>query len=455
MNNSYKTIDIDTIQGNSEIKSFQHIYRVNKYSNLKKWITIIGVIMIAILFLPWTQNIKAKGYVTTLRQEDRPQEINSVIAGKINKWYIKEGDYVQKGDTIALLDEIKVEYMDPELLQKTKDQLQYKQAASDGYQGKANTSVLQKEALIKANEYKLQSLDNKLKQQYYKVESDSMDVMAATNDFNIYKRQIEAAKAMLDKGVISLTEFEKRKSGYQSAVAKKTSAENKLLQDKKELENILIDKKSVIQDYNDKIAKADGDKYASLSQISSTAADISKLENTYNSYTLRNKLYYITAPQNGQIIQAKKGGVGEIVKEGEMLAEIVPDNPAYAIEMFVEPMNLPLVSKGQKVSILFDGFPSIVFSGWPNTTYGTFKGVISSIESNINDKGKYRILIQPNDKEKKWPTQIKPGIGAYCITLLKDVPIYYEIWRNINGFPPEYYVTESADKNKADAKKKK
>jgi RsmE family RNA methyltransferase len=25
------------------------------------------------------------------------------------------------------------------------------------------------------------------------------------------------------------------------------------------------------------------------------------------------------------------------------------------------------------------------------------------------------------------------------ISLLKNVPIWYELWRNINGFPPDYY----------------
>jgi hypothetical protein len=31
------------------------------------------------------------------------------------------------------------------------------------------------------------------------------------------------------------------------------------------------------------------------------------------------------------------------------------------------------------------------------------------------------------------------GTGAQGIALLKDVPIWYELWRNINGFPPDYY----------------
>ena len=32
--------------------------------------------------------------------------------------------------------------------------------------------------------------------------------------------------------------------------------------------------------------------------------------------------------------------------------------------------------------------------------------------------------------------------------LLKDVPIWYELWRQINGFPPEYYKVKTAEKPK-------
>ncbi len=270
-----------------------------------------------------------------------------------------------------------------------------------------------------------------------------MDVLAAVNDVNIYKRQIEAARLMLDSGVISLTDFEKRKANYQNAIAKKTSAENKFLQNKQELLNLKIEKNSAIQDYTDKISKAEGDKFAALSQVASTNAEVSKLENIYTNYDIRNQLYYITAPQSGQITKAKKAGLDEIVKEGDMIVEIVPDFSNYAVEMYVSPTDIPLISKGQEVAIIFDGFPAIVFSGWPESTYGTFTGRVSAIENNINTSGNYRVLIAPDTTKKPWPKQLKLGGGAKCIALLKNVPVYYELWRTINGFPPEYYSAEN------------
>ncbi len=126
-----------------------------------------------------------------------------------------------------------------------------------------------------------------------------------------------------------------------------------------------------------------------------------------------------------------------------MIVEIVPDFSNYAVEMYVSPTDIPLISKGQEVAIIFDGFPAIVFSGWPQSTYGTFTGRVSAIENNINTSGNYRVLIAPDTTKKPWPKQLKLGGGAKCIALLKNVPVYYELWRTINGFPPEYYSAEN------------
>jgi multidrug resistance efflux pump len=244
---------------------------------------------------------------------------------------------------------------------------------------------------------------------------------------------------MLDSGVISQIEFEKRKVTYQDGVAKVNVSTNKLNQSKQELLNLKIEKNGAVQEYLDKIAKAQGDRFTSESSIASTQAEVAKLQNQLANYDARNQLYFITAPQSGQITKAKKAGIGEILKEGEMLVEIVPTQQNHAVEMFVEPMDLPLINVGQKVRFVFDGFPAIVFSGWPATSFGTFGGVISAVETSVSSNGMFRILVAEDTKDRPWPKQLRVGGGANGIALLKDVPIYYELWRNINGFPPEFY----------------
>jgi multidrug efflux pump subunit AcrA (membrane-fusion protein) len=439
MMEKYITADIEYQAQQSQLGSFKKVYKIEKKGNVKKWLYGMLIILILAMLLPWTQNIRAKGTITTLRQEQRPQELNTIIAGRVLKWYVKEGDFVKEGDTILQLGEVKVDYFDPQLLSRTQQQIDAKQQSIEGYKSKAGTAETQTSALLQGQYLKLQSLDNKLLQQQLKVTSDSTELLAVNNELSVYKRQIDAAKLMLDSGVISLVDFEKRRMNYQNAAAKKISAENKYSQSKQELIILRIEKNSTVQEYTDKISKAEGDKYSSLSNAASAEADVAKLKNIYASYDARNQLYYVKAPQNGQVTKAKKAGIGEILKEGEMVVEIVPTNIQYAVEMFIEPMDLPLINMGQKVRFVFDGFPAIVFSGWPTNSYGTFGGKVSAVETSVSTNGKFRVLVAEDPDDRKWPQQLRMGGGASGIALLKDVRIYYELWRNINGFPPDYY----------------
>jgi hypothetical protein len=220
--------------------------------------------------------------------------------------------------------------------------------------------------------------------------------------------------------------------------------ENKLAQTQQEVTNVKIEKNSVEQEYTEKISKAEGDRFQSLSQIATGEGDVAKLENAVANYTIRNGMYLILAPQDGQIIQAKKSGIGEILKDGERISVIVPSHVEYAVELFVRPVDLPLVNIGQKIRFMFDGFPAIVFSGWPDNSYGTFGGKIVAIESSINPNGLFRVLVSEDPEDKKWSDKLRIGSGAQGIALLKDVPIWYELWRNINGFPPDFYKKTSS-----------
>ena len=88
----------------------------------------------------------------------------------------------------------------------------------------------------------------------------------------------------------------------------------------------------------------------------------------------------------------------------------------------------------------FDGWPAIFFTGWPDVSYGTFSGKVVAIDNFISDNGKFRILVKEKPGATLWPAVLKLGGGVKGIALLKNVPIWYELWRKLNGFPPDFYV---------------
>ena len=172
--------------------------------------------------------------------------------------------------------------------------------------------------------------------------------------------------------------------------------------------------------------------------VAESEGGLAKLKNEYANMQIRADQYHIVAPQSGFVVKAMKAGIGETIKGGEGVVTIMPSSNDVAVAMYVKPRDVPLLSKGRKVRIEFDGWPALQFSGWPSVSVGTFGGIIKVIDfvETKNKMGKYRILVQPDPDEEPWPRTVRLGSGAKGFALLEEVPVWYEIWRLYNGFPP-------------------
>lgn len=409
------------------------------YKILNKIILYVSILGVVILFLPWTQNISGSGAVTTLKPNQRPQTIQSAIAGRIEKWYVQEGDFVKKGDTILFISEIKEDYFDPNLVENTKSQVDAKKMAGESYGGKVTSLSAQINAIENERILKLQQAQNKIRQGVLKVKSDSMDLEAVKTQIKIANTQFNRSVTLNKEGLKPLTDVEEKRLKLQEVEAKIITQENKLLASKNELINAKVEVNRISAEYAEKSSKARSDQFTALSSQYDTEAQVNKLQNQYVNYQIRNGMYYIKAPQDGYVNRAIQSGIGETIKEGTQIVSIMPSKYDIAVETYVSPTDLPLIHKGEKVRIWFDGWPTIVFSGWPNMSYGTFGGKIVAIENFISPNGKFRVLIAPDEKEEAWPKQVSIGSGAQTLALLDNVPIWFELWRTLNGFPPNYY----------------
>lgn len=451
LNLSNKTIN--HLINNDQHESFKKIKDLYDYSHnrLVRYILALLVVIIIIMFMPWTQNVRSKGQLIALNPEQRPQTIQSVIAGRIEKWYVVEGQFVNKGDTILKISEVKDDYFDPKLLANTQLQIDAKEYSKLSYEEKVDALNNQISALNTALKLKVEQARNKVRQNELKVASDSIELKAANINFTVANEQYERFKTLFDDGLRSLTDLENRQVKMQESQAKLISQENKYLTSKNELLNSRIELNSIQADYRDKIAKANSDKYSAISGKFDTEAAINKIQNQYNNYEVRASLYYILAPQDGYVTQAQQSGLGETIKEGAEIVSIMPSKYDLAIQMYIKPLDLPLFEKGQKVMIQFDGWPAIIFSGWPGVSFGTFEGKVLAMDNFTSDNQLYRVLVIPAANSPKWPEQLRVGAGVKTITLLKNVSVWYEIWRQINGFPPDYYKVNSnltGDENK-------
>jgi multidrug efflux pump subunit AcrA (membrane-fusion protein) len=436
----------------SQYKSGEKIMNIEYYKYFNKFLLAAAIFGVIVLFLPWTQNITGQGTVTTLRPNQRPQHIQSQIPGRIEEWYVQEGDEVKKGDTILRISEVKSDYFDDKLVERTNDQIQAKSSSVTAYQSKVDALNRQISALGSEQKLKLEQTKNKLMQSQLKVKSDSIDLEAAKTNLKIAETQFDRIATLQEEGLKAVKDVEEKRLKLQETQAKFISQENKYLASKNEVLNARIELSRTNAAFADKISKAQSDMFTAQSSGFDTQAQVTKLENAYSNYKKRNSLLYVTAPQNGFINKVLTGGIGVTFKEGAELVGIMPSKYDLAVETFVRPIDLPLLHVGEKVRVQFDGWPAIVFSGWPNVSYGTYGAKVVAIERFISDNGKYRVLLAPDSSDHEWPEAIRVGSGAKTIALLEDVPIWFELWRQINSFPPNYYQPEG---NKTTSKKDK
>jgi multidrug resistance efflux pump len=421
---------VEKVISQDRLYSLRALKTPNTGKNLARILAGIGLLGIIILFLPWQQNVRGTGKVTAFNPANRPQTIESVIAGQIQAWHVREGEFVTKGDTIITIREVKEKYFDPQLLQRLQEQLNAKVSSLDSKESKANALKRQIQALRA-------TLANKLEQSKAKLDAEKVRFQNAENQYQRNKKLFEA-------GNIALTKFQDIEYKYQGAQADYFNAQ--------------IELSRVEAEYLDKISKAESDLNSTQADLFDTEGSIAKLRNEYANMEIRNERYQILAPQSGFIVKTVQAGIGETVKEGDPICTIMPDVSDLAVELNVKAMDVPLVEKGRSVRIQFDGWPALQFSGWPSVSVGTFGGTVKVIDYVSSKPGEFRLIVLPDKNDEQWPKQLRVGSGIKAWVMLNDVPVWYELWRQLNGFPPSLYeepldeVIEKKDKgNKKEA----
>jgi adhesin transport system membrane fusion protein len=421
-------LDLDKMKAVKEIQGFGVIKKFNRI------FIFIFLFSLVVMFLPWTQNVRGMGEVTTFLPSQRPQTLQSPIPGRVQEWFVREGDTVNFGDTIVFISELNNEFFDPEVALRTREQLEAFVSSIDAYEGKLVALDDMLEAMKRNRDFRLQ-------QTKLRIEADSMDVLAAQLSRQQAFIQFQRADTLFNEGIASRFDYEQRNQAYQEAMARFQSATAKF-------NNTQTDYYAILADYAERESKLRSDRFTAVTQLLDARQKVAQLRNRLANIEVRQGFYYFTAPQRGMITRTYVSGLGENIKEGQALAQLMPLDYQIAAEVFVRPVDLPLIKTGQKARLEFDGWPAIVFSGWPNTSFGTFGARVVAVD-NVADKNGYRVLVVPDHEDPRgWPEQLRFGSGVNGILLLNDVPVWYELWRQINGFPPEYYAGKNYDTKK-------
>jgi len=425
-----------------------------------------------VLIAPWQQSVRGTGSVIAFKPRDRPQTIQSPIKGRIESFGegIFENAHVKKGDVIVEirdLDEMFLGRLGSELDAVTDQIRNLENVVAQGRASLLNAKAMEatidaqvqsymnvKEQVIAAAEAGINDAEFKVESQEQKLEEVRATLVAAKAD---YRRQ----KTLYNEKIASELKFQEaeRKNDeaeakVKQAIADVSSAKAALLEKREER----IGKEAKAQaeveyaeSLRDKargdVNKAEGDIAKSSSELNKAAKELLSTE----SKQARQGEQTILAPFDGVLTQIMPNQGSAMLKEGDPICVIVPDTADLAVEVWLDGNDAPLVSTGRHVRLQFEGWPAVQFAGWPSVAVGTFAGQVVSVDATDNGKGKFRVLVQPED-ESDWPEDrfLRQGVLANGWVLLEQVPLWFEIWRNLNGFPPmlEEQTKEFGDDSK-------
>lgn len=391
---------------------------------VSRWLIGILIALVIIVFLPWQQNVQGTGNVTALDPTDRPQQLQSRIDGRIENWYVQEGQFVKKGDSIVRISEIKEDYLNPNVLALTTQQQRAKEGAIAEKLNKAAALEVQIDQLEQQRDFKLQQTQNKLQQ--YRAE-----IRQAVLEDSVARDQLRRRERLFGDslGLVSVNELQSFQIRVQSAAAKLVEKQQMLAITETDLSGIPVE-------YGEKIAKSRSDRAATLAEVSEGRSEVAKLRDKVGSISVRNGFYLIEAPQDGYVVRATRAGQGEIIKTGEPIVTLQPARPDKAVELFVKPMDVALLRPGRHVRVFFDGWPALQVSGWPQVAVGTFGAQVAVIDQFPGAAGTFRVLLVPDTThDEPWPAQLRLGTGAEGWAMLDNVTVGWEIWRQLNGFP--------------------
>ena len=415
---------------------------------VSRYITIMVVLFFVLpiiaLFLPWQQNVTAAGKVTALSPSERVQTIDAPLNGVISKWYVNEGSVVKAGDVLLEISDIDPLFKDRLAAQRDnqQDKLAAKEDELKSYEVQLQNLMISRDAKIAAAQFKLDVAKQKIIASTEAISSAQATLEAAQfqssrlqrlfNDGLVSKRDLEVAERDL---IIA-------KRNLNSAQAQRNSAQAEAQSSQADIQQIRADTQASLDSSGAGINKIKGELADSQNSLTSSEINLS-----------RQNMQKIVAPRSGTIFRLPVNSQSQMISQGQPLLVILPETSTRSVELWVDGRDAPLITKGSKVRLEFEGWPAIQVPGWAQVGIGTFAGKVAFVDPTDNGTGSFRIMVVPDKAYPNWPSArfLRQGISAKAWVLLDNVTIGYEIWRVLNGFPPRIPQVQSYPNQKMPA----
>lgn len=401
----------------------------NRVSHLFSRLLLLGflALLLMVVFLPWRQFVKGSGRVIAFDPLERRVNVDSLVSGRIKRVHVMEGQRVKSGELLA-----EIQDNDPNLISNLKDQ---------------RANVLNRIEFAKSRVAALEDqIQGQTTAQARAIESAQQKILSTKIAAETANLDYNRIAALFEKGLASRRDHEVAIMRRDSTAADFQASEANLSRTENE--------------FNASIA-------ATQASRNAARADIARAEEELTSLNIRlnqNERQTVTAPRDG-IVLSVAATEGAYLKPGDPICVIIPETDSRFVEVWVDGNDMPLIqssqatladqssrqlTSGSQVRLAFEGWPAVQAIGWPQLAIGTFGGEVVFIDATDDGTGRFRVVVKPTEDvvdrgdgkgsvKVGWPAGdrwLRQGVRAKAWIMLDEVPLWFEIWRQINGFPP-------------------
>jgi multidrug resistance efflux pump len=405
---------------------------------------LLGVSTAAMFLAPWQQTSRGFGVVVAIDPQFRPQDVQSQYEGVIKsvKPGLREGSPVTAGDVILELEPIAAQEID-----QLKTQVTQLEAARDA--SKNSLMFAQQNIALQrsSGEVLLQAMRSEVEAARKKWDQAKREVEALQAELNQRTYERNQAEQLYPKGLTSEQDLMDRRFRLEQAIAKLAKARDQDDEFFKLLDSKESELESKRNDLDIKNREAQTKEQQERQKLAEVENKLSELETKLQAFDR----LLIRSPRDGTLHKLFGREGSNTVKKGDLLFSVVPDTDKLGVELSVPGRDMPLVSVGDRVRLQFQGWPAVQFVGWPSAAVGTFGGQVLAISPTDDEKGDFSVLVEPDPEQPPWPDSryLRQGVRAGGWILLNRVTLGFEVWRQLNGFPPTVADKES-DKTGSD-----
>jgi len=407
---------------------------------------LVAVAAGALIFTPWMQSVSGTGEVSALTPLERTQTISAPVDGRVAKWHVTEGTKVKAGDLIA-----EIADNDPHLLERVERELAMVEERAQNAGSRVVSVQERLSRLEEARRNAIAAARSRIEVAADRIRQAEQSIEAAQERVRFAKFTMDLRSKTYEKGLTALRDVEAARQELNTAEAMLRQSEAALSASRNEKRAAEDDLRRIEADTQASIESERANLNAARAEVSNIKAEIQRTEVK----VARQGTQRVLAPRNGTILRLLAQPGSELLKAGSALATFVPDADRPTVEIWLNGMDTPLVKPGDPVRLQFNGWPAIQFAGWPSVAVGTFGGRVRLVDATDTKNGHFRILVVPDENDDPWPSAsyLRQGVQARGWVLLKNVPLWWELWRRFNGFPPVIADDEPGAKGARDKEK--